>query len=478
MFREDPILGVGLGNWKVRVLEYENQVAPEFHYSIKAHNDFLENLVETGVPGGLAFITIFLGAGFVVFRSLREEKEGTKVLKALFIPGFGLFGYMVDAFFNFPADRPEIQALFAIYLAWLLFEGSQGKRDEQPSDRPPALGKIWMDRLTNVAPMVLIFVVTGWTTWAFSQNVRSLYYQLAARQEVFFGTFSKNADYFLKGYPAMPNLTCLGEPITIAKSRYLILEKRYPEAISLLKNDRTSPYDSRADYYLSLIYDKRNMTDSAIYWARSALRKQPLYGGTVLALSGTLYREGNKEEAMAMLDNYILKYPYNPKAFLFSAKWHFREGKVVQANKILASGAHVIYTDTAVAREVPVLLAMIRLYPYHIAYDSAKRLMNAGKYPEALSIFNLIVNKKPKFIETYTFRALCFSNVGKYHESIRDINHAIRSGLNERYDLINLRGVNKHKLGKVYAACQDFKKAMEHGNTQAAGNYQRFCLKK
>lgn len=477
LFAKDPILGVGVGNWKVRVLEYENQVAPEFHYSIKAHNDFLENLVETGILGGLAFIAVFSGAILTFFRLLRLEKEGNRVFKLIFIPAFGLLGYMVDAFFNFPADRPEIQALFVVYLAWLLFVWSNEKKEPDQIVRADheMTGNQW---LSGRIPLLFILTVTFWTTWAFSQNVRSLYYQLASRQEVYSGVFSKNADYFLKGYPAMPNLTCLGEPITVSKARYLILEKRYPEAISLLKNDRTSPFDSRCDYYLSLIYDRRGMTDSAIYWARTAFRKQPLYGGTVLALSGTLYREGNKQEATAMLGNYIRQYPYNPKAFLIAAKWYFREGKAIEAYKTLAAGSHVINTDTAVAREVPVLMAMIKLYPFHIAYDSAKRLMNAGKYPEALAVFDLIVKKKPRFIETYTFRALCFSKIGKYKESIKDINHAILGGLKGRYDLINLRGVNKHKMGNVDGACRDFKKAMDNGNAQAASNYQRFCLKK
>ena len=39
LFQEDPLLGVGIGNWKVRVLELANQTSSDFIYHVKNHND-------------------------------------------------------------------------------------------------------------------------------------------------------------------------------------------------------------------------------------------------------------------------------------------------------------------------------------------------------------------------------------------------------------------------------------------------------
>ena len=64
MIPNDPLLGVGIGNWKVRFLQYENSYSPHYIYMYKNHNDFLELTAEVGILGGLAFVAIFLLAAF------------------------------------------------------------------------------------------------------------------------------------------------------------------------------------------------------------------------------------------------------------------------------------------------------------------------------------------------------------------------------------------------------------------------------
>jgi putative inorganic carbon (hco3(-)) transporter len=47
LIKEKPVLGVGVGNWKVDILKHENQKNAGFIYLYKAHNDFLETAAET-----------------------------------------------------------------------------------------------------------------------------------------------------------------------------------------------------------------------------------------------------------------------------------------------------------------------------------------------------------------------------------------------------------------------------------------------
>ena len=115
VYKESPILGVGLGNFKINVLKYENKTKPNYIYSYKVHNDFIETFVETGIFGGISFIAIFVFVLWYFAKVLLKNLEGD-YLVWYFLVFFGMVGYFFDAFFNFPQDRPEIQALFALFL--------------------------------------------------------------------------------------------------------------------------------------------------------------------------------------------------------------------------------------------------------------------------------------------------------------------------------------------------------------------------
>ena len=116
VFKEHPLLGVGIGNWKIATLKEENYSKADFTYQYKAHNDFVETTTEAGIFAGISFLLIFVLVGWK-FLQLIFRKEPPAALSIFLLPTFGLLCYTMDAFFNFPQDRPEIQALFALYIA-------------------------------------------------------------------------------------------------------------------------------------------------------------------------------------------------------------------------------------------------------------------------------------------------------------------------------------------------------------------------
>lgn len=474
---EDPYTGVGTGNWKIRVLKYENQIAPDFQYSLKAHNDFLETTAETGIPGGLAYILIFGSVFFIFIRANLRKDSVDEQIRNLFVPALGFLAYMIDATINFPADRPEMQALFALYLGMFVAFSGTNEADKQivtKENRFPG-------KLSSVFGIpVTVFLLTGMITsiWLQVQNNISLHYQLIARQELFNNVFRKTSVFFEHGFPAIPNLTCLGEPINVVKAKYLVNEEKFREAIEVLKNDHSSPWDSRKSYFLSMAYDKLGIPDSAIYYGMEAYRLQPYQGKLVTALSSRLFLSGDQISALRMIKQYLSRVKTNPDAYLLAAEQYYQMGKIKKAWSILDSGVSAFQSDTSVIRKVRLLRQLFIIYPYANLYDSAKRALNTSDYNEALTLYNKFISMKPGYAEAYGFRALCFFHLGKYQQSVLDINQALKLGLNKRFDLINLRGINLHKLGRMEEGCQDFKLAMENGNSQASGNYKKYCLKK
>lgn len=119
LIKREPLLGVGLGNWKVKVLEYENKITPTYAYMYKAHNDFIEITAESGIIAGVSYLAIFIFV-FLFFVKELLTNSGDENFKWYFLFFFGIVGYFFDAFFNFPQDRPQIQMLFAVFIGGII----------------------------------------------------------------------------------------------------------------------------------------------------------------------------------------------------------------------------------------------------------------------------------------------------------------------------------------------------------------------
>jgi tetratricopeptide (TPR) repeat protein len=326
--------------------------------------------------------------------------------------------------------------------------------------------------------MVFSLGVLVLAVWVLYQNVVSLQYQRMAREDNLRERNIHPASFILEGFPPIPNLTCSGEPIAVNKARYLIGEDRFREAITLLKSDNSSPYDSRRDYFISMSYDKLGMADSAIYWGLQAYHKQPLYDNLVLAISSRMFIEGRKSESMKILGDYLSKIKTNPNVWMLSARQYFELGKKKQAMRSLDSLKTYVPNDTATAEEYRSLYMRIRIYPFEPLFTKALAALNGKKYQESLTLFTEFIRHRPGIAEAYHFRALGYFQVGKFSDCVSDINRGIRLGSRKSADLINLRGVCNHKLGFRDQACLDFSSAMKLGNKQAAVNYKTFCEKK
>lgn len=107
MIRENVILGVGAGHWKVMLpkyglwgLSWQDMATVE----VRPYNDFLWVFAETGIFGFACFLGIFAIGGVYAVRSLRNIKDrANRPLSACLL--FILVGYTIVSFFDFPKER-------------------------------------------------------------------------------------------------------------------------------------------------------------------------------------------------------------------------------------------------------------------------------------------------------------------------------------------------------------------------------------
>jgi O-antigen ligase len=98
MIRENPITGVGLGNFKPLVSRYEE---PGEDLEKIAHNTYIEVAAETGIPSLLVFCAILVSALVSLERIRRQATEHNVRVLGEAAAGIqaGLIGCMVAMFF-------------------------------------------------------------------------------------------------------------------------------------------------------------------------------------------------------------------------------------------------------------------------------------------------------------------------------------------------------------------------------------------
>lgn len=494
IFRENPLLGVGLGNWKVAVLKEENQTIDNFLYQYKAHNDFIEIPTESGIFAGFCFFAIF-GLLFWKFLSSFFKNHFQKGLTWLFLPAMGLFAYSFDAFFNFPQDRPEIQSLFALYagtaiaLTSLSFAGKGDNKEEVEMAEALALPVPFLHRMfnksdqgtiTHVSPltragMIVVFlVIQTASACVLVQNFHSLKLQRIIKQEILRGKLISPADKFLTGFPAIPNLNGEAEPIAVLKARYLINEKRYQEAISLLRTDNASPFDGRKEYFTAMAFMDMKMPDSALCYYSKMYELKPNNFKNISIMTNLMQQQGRAALAEQILERYLEKHPENLEALRYASGFYDWIGKPEKAVAAVNLAVSLAPEDTMVIKQKAYLDRKVVTSLYKATFDAAMEAYGEKRYGESVRLFSEILDEKPDYLEAREYRAFSYFYQRDYNKSNADLDYLIRHGTN-RPGVYNLHGVNFYNLGKLDEACPWFKAAMEKGDRDGTNNYNRYC---
>ena len=475
LIRENPLLGVGIGNWKVRVLKYEAPMKENFIVSYKNHNDFIEITAETGPLGGLAYLAIFLLIIMNFIKKAMNPKTDEETLKFLFLPAFGILAYSVDALLNFPIDRPDIQSLFAVYVALgIAFSGSHfSVYDKSVTQQPLLQNKPQKHYI--LFSFFFSFLLICASIVVLSMNVKSLQLQSIVFDDENNNTYSYPSDFFIQEFPSIPNISWCGAPINTYLARYLIKEKRGREAVSQLTKQNPSPWDGRREYNLSRAYDLIGKNDSVLYWAQKVCMLKPLYTNMILILNAKLFMTGKQKEACENMDLYLVKVKTKAEAWLLATDLNMKIGNEKKALLLLDSAMKYLPGNDSIVAKRKSVQKSLSIKPYELLYNQAKQAISASKYTEALKLLNGIISNKPDFIGPYQNRAICFHYLGEYSKSLLDLEKVLENGEGDQAFFINLRGANYLALGRLDEACRDFKMAMDKGNSYGAANYRKFC---
>ena len=120
MSKDNLILGVGAGNWKINIPGYfPYNVDSKYQNWRRPHNDFLWMLSEKGIIGFILYTLIFLIAFIYSIIVIIKEKDLNRITLITLINS-GIFGYLIISQLTFPYERINHQVYLSIMFAIII----------------------------------------------------------------------------------------------------------------------------------------------------------------------------------------------------------------------------------------------------------------------------------------------------------------------------------------------------------------------
>lgn len=110
--KENPILGIGIGNWKIESMKYDSKFVTGYRVPFHAHNDFLQVAAESGIFASIFFILFLLYPFYLFFKYKIYNTRDIEYFCVLLM----MMVYILDTLINFPIARP-ISHLFLIFVS-------------------------------------------------------------------------------------------------------------------------------------------------------------------------------------------------------------------------------------------------------------------------------------------------------------------------------------------------------------------------
>ncbi|MEI8109413.1 MAG: O-antigen ligase family protein [Chitinophagia bacterium] len=273
---QHPLMGCGFGNWKFASIPPIKYLVDDLSVPVHAHNDFLEFFAELGLLGGLLFLSLFLTIAYYSYKVVLSNQASSENKIIAFFSLLAMIGYGVDAFFNFPIERPVNQLFFAFFAAVniMAYTGTSFNKEETPSDTNKEK-KTFSENLKYIYSFVAILFLIP------SAYVTFLTYQSFVVQNRVIADLQNEPlklpiESVINAFPTMPNVTSSAQPIDGILGRYLYEKQRYDEAITYLdRGIKANPYIMYCEFLKADVYFAQNKGDSALKYASLAFFTKP-----------------------------------------------------------------------------------------------------------------------------------------------------------------------------------------------------------
>ncbi|MDA8757802.1 O-antigen ligase family protein [Flavobacteriaceae bacterium] len=289
----NPLLGVGIGNWKLTSINYDREDITGYVVPYHAHSDFIQLGAELGFVGFLLYLGVFLFAAYFAFIILFKSdlEADNKWFVFLLITALGV--YFVDANLNFPIARPQVLAPWALTMALITYYYHKATQGKSAPKKVKALTFFPLFAIVLMVPSVMITHTT----------YESLKGQLFLLRDFNNNQYSVTMDKIDHITPDLPNITVTTIPMKSIKARYYFNAKKYDKALALLNEGiPANPYLFFSENLKAQIFLQQGKIDSAHVNARKAFYGLPKNGLHASIYAQTLQAKKDPIEALKVFE--------------------------------------------------------------------------------------------------------------------------------------------------------------------------------
>lgn len=478
--KKNPVLGSGLGNWKIASIEEGKEHISGYTVPYHAHNDFVHVFTETGILGGIAYLGLFLLLTlYLALIIIKEYRRKGFVELDHFILLLPLIVYVLDAGLNFPVARPLMQSSLALFTALLLclyLESNDSDKKKNP------LTNIYIQK--GVLSVILLLLIPAITIHVISFN--SLKKQGLLLYEFNNAKYNMTLEQLNEISHDFPNLTETAMPIKSMKARYYYINNKKEEAYRLAEegiNDNPGIFFS--ENLLSLFYFQDGDYEKSYKYAKIAFEGLPNnmpHYDMMMKISALLKKYDEIDNTFKkMIDvqytNDNLKLIWTIYIRTLAQTRGVGDphalSKAVEAYNLFPEDTSLsLYYRLLTYGETTVSAAAA-------AYQKGTELYNSQKYTEAAEYFKTAVDFDA-IEKTYSLNAgFAFFEAKNYEEAIRYFDLVIAARHNEnmieralRYKAVSL--YNSNQKGK---ACAIFLKLRDkYPSRMHIQEFQKYCI--
>jgi O-antigen ligase/tetratricopeptide (TPR) repeat protein len=480
-----PLTGCGYGNWKLASIPYVRTITDDLFVPIHPHNDYLEMFAELGIVGGLVYLSLFVCIIVFTWKTFFSTASREAKLASLF-SFFAFVGYSLDAFFNFPMERPVNQVFFALLTAiniGAFLESRKNKADDkQYGTLLPVFGLIAL--LASIPAAYVMYY-----------NYKSLVIQRRIIPDLNNEPMQLKMQEIFPLIPSIPNISASAQPLDAIKGRYLSEAGRYDEALVLLnKAVAPNPFIGYTEFLKASIYYKTNKMDSASRNALIAFNARPrakTYYQTLMAVLSVTKDSANTQKSF---EEYI-KYRDQPFAYDMYIRAMLRVfGRGTKS--LLDTVDHALQkfpTDTSLARRRVEIISLMNAGGNNTSNNAALLAEAQNYYTEGVAAFakgqqgskqdylraatsfakagQIITNN----YVIYENAGIAYFNLGEWAKSVVYFNKAIALGTALDGKSYYFKGVAQYNLGNKTEGCNTMRIASSRGYKEADAILKANC---
>lgn len=300
LFKEKPLLGNGLGSWKINILKYGNQnlrSEDNLTFYQRPHNDYLWILCEGGILTLCCFLLIFIFCFISAYKlALTQLSENEKVFILLFL--FTIAGYLTFSFFSFPIERIEHLIIISFLISSILL---------MQKDKLPKIQTITLKykKITITTLMVISAISFIWGIYRLKSEVhlkKAFEYRNQSKWNLLIQEIDKSNTFLYKIDPFSTPLTWYRGVANYSLGNYLEAENDFENAYKI------NPYHIHVLNNLGTCKGINKHEKEAIKLYKRAIEIAPNFNEVYYNLSTLYYQSQELDSAiicLSKIDNTI-----------------------------------------------------------------------------------------------------------------------------------------------------------------------------